>query len=170
MQIKARPIVGLYCDIDFVVSVFIEDCDNLKPPKIYNDRRVFHPNIDPFTCEIAVPEIIYWNPTYTLTYLFRRIKYTLIEPNSLSIPNNHICRKAAFFYKLDRENYRTYVIQYCPTVLDQIAHKEITHPQVMDSLMEDESIIEGKKYVQISEILPVSRLEKTGKNTGKAPV
>lgn len=49
LQIRARPCVGLYKDIDFVVTMFIQDNDSVKPPQLYNDRRVFHPNIDPYT-------------------------------------------------------------------------------------------------------------------------
>jgi ubiquitin-protein ligase len=58
LQIHATPLVGLYNDIDFGIVMFMEEFDGFKPPKIYNDRRIFHPNINPYTLEILFPAIV----------------------------------------------------------------------------------------------------------------
>lgn len=43
--------------------------DLIKRPKIYNDRRIFHPNINIETLEILYPELVLgWNPAKK--YLF----------------------------------------------------------------------------------------------------
>ena len=47
--------------------------DLVKRPKIYNDRRIFHPNINIETLEIFFPELVLdWNPTkkYFFVYIF----------------------------------------------------------------------------------------------------
>ncbi len=44
--------------------MYISSIDLIKRPKIFNDRRIYHPNINCFTLEIIFPELIIdWNPT-----------------------------------------------------------------------------------------------------------
>lgn len=44
--------------------MYLSCMDLVRRPKIYNDRRIYHPNINIETLEIIFPEILIdWNPT-----------------------------------------------------------------------------------------------------------
>ncbi len=50
IQLYAKPLKGIYSDIEFSPKVFVSNFDFTLRPRIYNDRRIFHPNIDVYTC------------------------------------------------------------------------------------------------------------------------
>lgn len=157
-QIQALPLVGLYQNIDFIVTVYFK-LDGIDAPKMINDRRIFHPNLDPFSLEFAIKELVDYVPSLNIGDMLRRLKYTIIEPNVDIIPNNAICRKAACLYKADRDNFRNNIIQFCPRVLESLVLKSIdSHKQKIKS-----------KYLNINDILPMSRLNPT-RNDSEDPL
>lgn len=44
------PIQGTFENFEFRLKVFVNCTDLVQRPRIYNDRRVWHPNVDVYTC------------------------------------------------------------------------------------------------------------------------
>ena len=68
-----KPKRGIFEEIEFRPKMYFSCIDLVKRPKIYNDRRIFHPNINIETLEILFPELVIdWNPTkkYFFVYNF----------------------------------------------------------------------------------------------------
>jgi ubiquitin-protein ligase len=117
------PVVGLYTHIEFLVNLYFEVATPLSAPPLGHHQRIFHPNLNPYTLEFAVEEVVNWLPSNTIIEVLRRLKYTIIEPNLKTIPNNWLCKRAAYFYKIDRSNFRERIEQYLPEVLEGIVLK-----------------------------------------------
>jgi hypothetical protein len=98
--------------------------------------------------------VVNWLPSYTIMEILRRLKYTIMEPNLQTIPNNWLCKRAAYFYKIDRSNFRERIEQYLPEVLESIVLKELG--DTGEEMTEEEE--ERKKYVSIGDILPTGRM------------
>ena len=64
LRMYVKPLVGLYEGIEFRPHLYLNLIDNVDSPKLLNDRRIYHPNIDFISAEICVPEIINYNPTW----------------------------------------------------------------------------------------------------------
>jgi hypothetical protein len=47
------PLIGTFKGIEFRPKVFFSIKNLVKRPKIYNNCRIFHPNINIYTCEIV---------------------------------------------------------------------------------------------------------------------
>ena len=41
-----KPLTGLFQEIEFRPQMYINLVNNFEPPKILNDRKIYHPNID----------------------------------------------------------------------------------------------------------------------------
>lgn len=58
------PKVGVFRGIEFRPKIFINSGNLVERPRIYNDRRIFHPNINAITCEMVSKQLVVeWNPT-----------------------------------------------------------------------------------------------------------
>lgn len=69
VEVVAVPKVGPFKDILFRPSLFISRNELVTRPRVYNHIRLFHPNINVFTCELVFPEVVTeWNPA--LPYRF----------------------------------------------------------------------------------------------------
>ena len=49
---------GIFKNIELRHKIIFSCIDLVKRPKIYNDRRIFHPNIKIETLEIIVPKLV----------------------------------------------------------------------------------------------------------------
>lgn len=88
IQLYVQPLSGTFESIEFKPKIFISSLNFTNRPRIYNDRRLFHPNINMYTCEILFPEIVKeWNPTQEFNTIFHNLKYILLEPNLRFVPN-----------------------------------------------------------------------------------
>lgn len=160
LNIYVRPLTGLYESIEFRPHIYLNLFDNFQPPKILNDRKIYHPNIDFINGEILVPEIINWNPSYTyfssyhrLGKQLSRLKYTLIEPNPDTVPNNQWNIDAASIFILSRDkSYREKIIENSPAVLEQKVFMVLGQED-----MEDEDQNRTKRFLSFHEILPLDR-------------
>ena len=64
VEIYIKPLQGIFEDIEFKPKMFITALSLAERPVIYNDRRIFHPNVNVYTCEIVFPELVKdWTPT-----------------------------------------------------------------------------------------------------------
>ena len=102
LTLFVEPKIGLFENITFRPQMYLNLFETLSSPKVYNDRKIYHPNIDFFSGQILIPEIINWNPSWPLSKSLTRIKYTIIEPNPETIPNNEWNKNAAIIYHLSR--------------------------------------------------------------------
>lgn len=153
MELFVKPKSGIFESIEFKPTIYYNGGDTCQAPKVYNDRKIFHPNIDIYTNEIAVPELQNWNPAQQITFLIRRIKYVLIEANLSHIPNNNLNKKAGYFYLFSRETFRIKVLENCPSLLEQQVGSLALHD---DSWMDEEPT--STKFIDIRSLLPKSRL------------
>ena len=79
-------------------------------PKIYNHIRLFHPNINVFTCELVRE----WNPASPLMHLPIGLRNTIVEPNTYMAPNTFLNRYAASNYHLNRQQFSKLILAYHP--------------------------------------------------------
>lgn len=63
LEMYAKPNVGIFQGIEFRPKMLLQAYNFAKRPKVYNDRRVFHPNINVESCEVVYPQLCsHWNP------------------------------------------------------------------------------------------------------------
>lgn len=127
LELYVQPLRGTFEDIEFRPKIFISSCSFTNRPHIYNDRRLFHPNINMYTCELVFPEIVRdWNPTQDICTLLRNIKYTIIEPNLKFVPNSEFNKRAAWNYHFNKKNYAYLIIENCPLYLENVIDRELS--------------------------------------------
>ena len=63
VEVQVVPKVGAFKGITFRPSILINRRELVNRPRVYNNIRLFHPNINVFTCELVFPEVVSeWNP------------------------------------------------------------------------------------------------------------
>ena len=63
IEIFCLPQIGTFKDIEFRPKVYINSANFMERPRVFNDRRVFHPNINLLTCEISSRRLVEeWSP------------------------------------------------------------------------------------------------------------
>jgi hypothetical protein len=55
IELYIEPLGGTFESIIFKPKIFILSHNFTNRPRIYNDRRLFHPNINMYTCELVFP-------------------------------------------------------------------------------------------------------------------
>lgn len=64
IELSCTPKMGVFEGIEFKPKIFVNSVNFMERPRIYNNRRIFHPNINLLTCEIVSRELVLdWNPT-----------------------------------------------------------------------------------------------------------
>ena len=125
-QLSCRPKFGIFEGIDFKVKILLNYDDMNSKVSVYNDRRVFHPNVNLITCEITSKSItehlkcieVLNNQFGQFDNLTRHIMDIIVRPDCTFVADNPYNRKAAWHYTYNRENYADLIFQHCPSNLN----------------------------------------------------
>ena len=64
VELYCCPQDGAFRGVEFRPKVYINSRNCMERPRIFNDCRIFHPNINILTCELVSRELmVEWNPT-----------------------------------------------------------------------------------------------------------
>lgn len=93
----------------FMLSLEFSDKYPHKPPTVYFQTKIYHPNIDLKTGEICISILKQdWSPALTIEKLLMSISSLLSDPN----PTDPLNGEAASTYTINKDKFNKTVIKY----------------------------------------------------------